>query len=308
VFTNITHDHLDYHGTFANYLKAKQTFFTGLPATAFALSNLDDRNGEVMLQNTSARRHYYALHRAAAQYRLRILEHQLRGMLVEYRQHELWLQLTGQFNAYNVLAVLAVADLLGEDLDATLVAASLLTPAPGRLDIQAYAGGYYAAVDYAHTPDALLNVLNTVNEIRPENGRLITVVGCGGDRDTAKRPEMGRIAADLSDHVILTSDNPRTEDPLRILADIRAGITASRLAAVETLPDRQAAIERAVELARPGDLVVVAGKGHETYQEIAGHRYPFDDRQVLHEAFARKTGGSFGASATAASTDPETRT
>jgi UDP-N-acetylmuramoyl-L-alanyl-D-glutamate--2,6-diaminopimelate ligase len=217
-------------------------------------------------------------------------------MLVDYRQHELWLQLTGRFNAYNVLAVLAVADLLGEDLNATLVAASLLTPVPGRLDVQAYPGGYYAAVDYAHTPDALLNVLNTVNEIRPENGRLITVVGCGGDRDTAKRPEMGRIAADLSDLVILTSDNPRTEDPLRILADIRAGITASRLAAVETLPDRQAAIERAVDLAQPGDVVVVAGKGHETYQDIGGHRHPFDDRQVLHTAFARKADGSGAAS------------
>jgi UDP-N-acetylmuramoyl-L-alanyl-D-glutamate--2,6-diaminopimelate ligase len=284
VFTNLTHDHLDYHGTFDNYLKAKKGFFDALPKTAFALTNADDKRGPVMLQNTAAHRATYSL-RTAATFRARLVDNELHGLHLEVDGREVQFRLIGIFNAYNLLAVYGAAVLLGEDPTEALTILSGLTTAPGRFEPVTVPGqGIIGLVDYAHTPDALENVLQTLHQTRRPEQRIITVVGCGGNRDAAKRPIMARLAAQLSDYAILTADNPRDEDPLEILRQMQAGLTPPTDAHVQLLPDRRAAIRAAVALARPGDLVLVAGKGHETYQEIKGVKMPFDDREELRAA------------------------
>jgi UDP-N-acetylmuramoyl-L-alanyl-D-glutamate--2,6-diaminopimelate ligase len=284
VFTNLTHDHLDYHGTFDNYLKAKKGFFDALPKTAFALTNADDKRGPVMLQNTAARRATYSL-RTAATYRARLVDNELHGLHLELEGREVQFRLIGIFNAYNLLAVYGAAVQLGEDPTEALTILSGLTTAPGRFEPVTVAGSaIIGLVDYAHTPDALENVLQTLHQTRRPEQRIITVVGCGGNRDAAKRPIMARLAAQLSDQAILTADNPRDEDPLEILRQMQAGLTPPADAHVQLIPDRRQAIRAAVDLARPGDLVLVAGKGHETYQEIKGVKNPFDDREELRAA------------------------
>jgi len=286
VFTNLTHDHLDYHGTFDNYLKAKKGFFDALPKSAFALTNADDKRGPVMLQNTAARRATYSL-RTAASFRARLVDNELHGLHLEMEGREVQFRLIGIFNAYNLLAVYGAAVLLGEDPTEALTILSGLTTAPGRFEPVAVPGSpIIGLVDYAHTPDALENVLQTLHQTRRPEQRIITVVGCGGNRDAAKRPIMARLAAQLSDQAILTADNPRDEDPLEILRQMQAGLTPPADAHVQLVPDRRQAIRDAVSLARPGDLVLVAGKGHETYQEIKGVKLPFDDREELRKALS----------------------
>ncbi len=279
VFTNITHDHLDYHGTFAEYIKAKQRFFAQLPREAFALTNLDDRNGEVMLQNSPARRQSYSL-RNVATYHGRLVESHLDGMLLELNGTEVWTHFIGRFNAYNLTAIYGAACSLGADPAEVLQTLSTLHPVNGRFDCIRSGDGRLAIVDYAHTPDALQNVIDTINELKGA-GRLITVVGCGGDRDNAKRPVMARVAADGSAQTILTSDNPRTEDPAAILAQMQAGLDPVQARRTLTIADRREAIRTACTLASRGDIILVAGKGHETYQEIQGVRHPFDDKQEV---------------------------
>jgi UDP-N-acetylmuramoyl-L-alanyl-D-glutamate--2,6-diaminopimelate ligase len=284
IFTNLTHDHLDYHGTFDNYLKAKKAFFDTLPKTAFALTNADDKRGPVMLQNTVARRATYSL-RNAATFRARLVDNELHGLHLEVDGREVQFRLIGIFNAYNLMAVYGAAVLLGEDPTEALTILSGLTTAPGRFEPVTVPGNSIVGlVDYAHTPDALENVLQTLHQTRRPEQRIITVVGCGGNRDAAKRPIMARLAAQLSDQVILTADNPRDEDPLDILRQMQAGLLPPADAHVQLLPDRRLAIRTAVGLARAGDLVLVAGKGHETYQEIKGVKLPFDDREELRTA------------------------
>jgi UDP-N-acetylmuramoyl-L-alanyl-D-glutamate--2,6-diaminopimelate ligase len=285
VFTNITHDHLDYHGTFANYIRAKQMFFDDLPTAAFALSNADDKNGDIMLQNSRARRKFYAL-RNVADYNARLLEKSLEGLLLSLEGHEVYCRLTGTFNAYNLLAVYAVARELGLAPDDFLPALSNLGPVRGRFQTQQFHPGVTAIVDYAHTPDALLNVLRTLQDVHQGKGRIITLVGCGGNRDAAKRPEMARIAAEYSQQVILTSDNPRYEDPDAILDQMEAGLTPDSRRRSLRVTNRREAIRTAARLAQPGDVLLVAGKGHETYQEVQGTRHPFDDAHELRAAFA----------------------
>ena len=287
VFTNLTHDHLDYHGTFDNYLKAKKAFFDALPKTAFALTNADDKRGAVMLQNTAGRRASYSL-RSAADFRARLVDNSLAGLLLDIEGREVHFRLIGVFNAYNLLAVYGAAVLLGEDPTEVLTVLSGLTTAPGRFEPVTVPGQPIAGlVDYAHTPDALENVLQTLHQTRRPEQRIITVVGCGGNRDATKRPIMARLAAQLSEQVILTSDNPRDEDPLAILDQMQAGILPPADAHVQTIADRRQAIRAAVALARPGDLVLVAGKGHETYQEIKGVKNHFDDREELRDALLK---------------------
>jgi UDP-N-acetylmuramoyl-L-alanyl-D-glutamate--2,6-diaminopimelate ligase len=284
IFTNLTHDHLDYHGTFDNYLKAKKAFFDTLPKIAFALTNADDKRGPVMLQNTVARRATYSL-RNAATFRARLVDNELHGLHLEVDGREVQFRLIGIFNAYNLMAVYGAAVLLGEDPTEALTILSGLTTAPGRFEPVTVPGNSIVGlVDYAHTPDALENVLQTLHQTRRPEQRIITVVGCGGNRDAAKRPIMARLAAQLSDQVILTADNPRDEDPLDILRQMQAGLLPPADAHVQLLPDRRLAIRTAVGLARAGDLVLVAGKGHETYQEIKGVKLPFDDREELRTA------------------------
>ncbi|MTB51301.1 UDP-N-acetylmuramoyl-L-alanyl-D-glutamate--2,6-diaminopimelate ligase [Lewinella sp. W8] len=284
VFTNITHDHLDYHQTFRNYLNAKKAFFDGLPATAFALTNLDDKNGAVMLQNTSATKRGYSL-RKLTDYRGRILENSPQGLQLEINGTELFTRLLGRFNAYNLVAAYGVAMELEQEHDEVLLAISRLSAAPGRLEhVTDPAGALTAIVDYAHTPDALRNVLETLRSLMGAEGRILCVVGAGGDRDRTKRPEMARIAATISDQVILTSDNPRSEDPEAILNDMEAGVDTALRPRTLRIADRRSAIRTAVQLARTGDLILVAGKGHETYQEIKGQRFPFDDKAELLQA------------------------
>ena len=285
VFTNLTHDHLDYHGTFDNYLKAKKGFFDALPKTAFALTNADDKRGPVMLQNTAARRATYSL-RGAATFRAKLIANEVHGLHLEIDDREILFRLIGVFNAYNLLAVYGAAVLLGEDPTEVLTILSGLTTAPGRFEpIVSVNQRVTGIIDYAHTPDALENVLQTLHEIRQPSQQIITVVGCGGNRDAAKRPIMANLAARLSNKVILTADNPRFEDPLEILAQMKAGVTAPDSAKVQTVPDRRAAIRAAVQMAGPDDIVLVAGKGHENYQEIRGVKAPFDDKLVLQEVF-----------------------
>ncbi len=282
VFMNITHDHLDYHGTFAEYIKAKKRFFDQLPASAFALVNADDPNSAVMLQNTKATKRSFAV-KNMADHRARIIENQLTGLHLNIDGHDMYSRLIGEFNASNLLAVYTVATLLGESPLNVLTALSDLQPPRGRFQIVRSTGGIIGIVDYAHTPDALKNVLSTINDVCGENEQVITIVGCGGDRDRTKRPVMARIATELSSHVVLTSDNPRSEDPMAILSEMREGVQPNDQSRVWVNVDRREAIRQAVGMAKSGDVVLVAGKGHETYQEIAGVKHPFDDVAVLKE-------------------------
>lgn len=282
IFTNLTHDHLDYHGTFAEYIKAKRLFFDSLPKSAFALTNIDDRNGEVMVQNAVAKVSRYSL-RSMADFRCKVLEMLFDGMLLDVCDREVWVQLLGRFNAYNLLAVYGTATLLGKSSDEVLQAMSALKKVNGRFEPMRSESGITAIVDYAHTPDALENVIATINDIRREGKKLIVVCGCGGDRDATKRPEMGRIASREADIAIFTSDNPRTENPEAILDQMEAGKwEGSRTLRIS---DRAQAIHTAVMLAAAGDIILVAGKGHETYQIIGTEKRHFDDREVLAEAF-----------------------
>ena len=279
IFSNITHDHLDFHKTFAGYIAAKKAFFDNLPATAFALTNKDDRNGMVMLQNTKARKYTYSL-QSMADFNCRIVENTLQGLLLSVGGKEVWTQLVGKFNAYNLLAIYSTARLCGIAEDEALTALSRLQAAEGRFEY-VNGSGKMAIVDYAHTPDALKNVLQTVNDIMNDNQRLIVVVGCGGDRDALKRPLMAQIAADMCHTLILTSDNPRTEDPERILDDMEAGLNTAQKNTTLRITDRRQAIKTACTTAQTGDIILVAGKGHEKYQEINGVRNHFDDKEEL---------------------------
>ncbi len=283
IFTNLTHDHLDYHGTFQAYRDAKKGFFDWLPSTAFALINTDDKNGHFMVQNTRAATYTYALTKAA-DYRAKILENSFEGLLLLVDGEELSTHLAGKFNAYNLLAIYASSLLLGMEKADALMGISKLHSATGRFDLIYHASGITGIVDYAHTPDALDNVLKTINAIRTHNELLITVAGAGGDRDKTKRPEMARLAAAASNKLILTSDNPRTEDPEVIIQDMRKGVAAEHYNRVLAVSNRREAIRTAVALAQKGDIILVAGKGHETYQEINGVKHPFDDKKELSEA------------------------
>lgn len=288
LFTNLTRDHLDYHKTFENYRDAKKSFFDSLPADAFALTNIDDRNGAVMLQNTAARRLTYSL-RSMADFRGKIIESRLDGTLLSLNGREVEVAFTGRFNAYNLTGVYGASVALGWDPEQVLVAMSRLVPVAGRFQPFRSPSGVTAIVDYAHTPDALVNVLNAIREVVGTKGRIITVVGAGGNRDKGKRPIMAREAATLSDSLILTSDNPRFEDPAEILRDMEAGLDTDALrAGAVSIIDRAEAIARAVETARPGDVVLIAGKGHEDYQEIRGVKHHFDDAEVVRACFGGK--------------------
>jgi len=283
IFTNLTHDHLDYHGDFQSYRDAKKAFFDWLPKTAFALINTDDKNGQFMIQNTKAASYSYSLSKAA-DYRAKILENSFEGLLLLLDGEEVSTHLVGKFNAYNLLAIYATSRLLGIEKAVALQSLSKLHSATGRFDLIYHPAGIMGIVDYAHTPDALDNVLKTINDIRTNNEQLITVVGAGGDRDKTKRPEMARLAAAGSTKLILTSDNPRTENPETIIQDMRKGVAAEHFNRVLAVSNRREAIRTAVALASKGDIILVAGKGHETYQEINGIRQPFDDRKELQEA------------------------
>jgi UDP-N-acetylmuramoyl-L-alanyl-D-glutamate--2,6-diaminopimelate ligase len=282
VFTNITHDHLDYHKTFDEYIKAKKGFFDKLNDEAFALTNKDDRNGLVMLQNTSAKKHSYAL-KSIADFKCRIIENHLHGLFLNIDGQEVWVKLIGNFNAYNVLAVYATAVLLKQDKTNVLTALSTLNAVEGRFQQLKSTTGITGIVDYAHTPDALKNVLETIKSLRTGNEQVITLVGCGGDRDAAKRPIMAQIACELSTKVILTSDNPRSEDPESILDQMQKGIDPVEMKKTLRISDRKEAIRTACSLAKPGDIILIAGKGHENYQEIKGVKHPFDDFEILKE-------------------------
>lgn len=283
-FTNITHDHLDYHQTFEAYLEVKKAFFDHLPASAFALSNLDDKNGANMLLNTQAKKLTYALH-APANYKGKILENQLTGLVMLVNDVEVHCRLIGTFNAYNFLAVYGIAIQLGEPAEKVLIALSGLTGAEGRFDYIISPTNIIGIVDYAHTPDALENVLNTIAKLRKGDGEVITVVGCGGDRDKTKRPIMAQVACDLSTKVLLTSDNPRSEDPNTILSDMEQGLTSAAKRKYIKIVDRREAIKAAISFAKPGDIVLVAGKGHEKYQEVKGVKSHFDDKEELENLF-----------------------
>lgn len=282
IFTNLTHDHLDYHNTFAEYRDVKKSFFDGLPSRAFALVNIDDKNGLVMLQNTKARKYTYAL-KSYADYKAQILENQLGGLLLKLNDSEVWTRLIGNFNAYNVLAIYATAELLGLEKVEILRLISGLESVSGRFQYFISDKKITAIVDYAHTPDALKNVLETINSIRTKNEELITVVGCGGDRDKTKRPIMGHIASALSTKVIFTSDNPRSEVPEVIIEDIEKGVEPQNFKKTISIVDRAQAIKTACQMAGPNDIILIAGKGHETYQEIKGERFDFDDYKTVQE-------------------------
>ena len=285
VFTNISRDHLDYHKTFKEYIAAKQEFFNQLPKTAFAIYNADDKNGEIMVQNTKANKVSYGL-RNLAMHKVKILEDSMNGLLLNIDGFDVYTQLSGDFNALNLTAIYTVATILGEDPIKVLEVLSSLNGASGRFEKVISPNKVIAIVDYAHTPDALKKVLQTINKTRTGNEELITVVGCGGNRDKGKRPEMAKIAAQLSTQVILTSDNPRNESPLEIIEDMSKGVPISSKANVRSISDRREAILTAVAMAKPSDIILVAGKGHETYQEIKGERFPFDDREELRKAFS----------------------
>mgnify|MGYP000847683896 CR=1 FL=1 len=282
VFTNITHDHLDYHKTFDEYIRAKKRFFDFLPNTAFALVNKDDKNGMVMMQNTKAKKHTYAL-KTTADFKCRIVENHLNGLLLNLDNQEIWVKLIGTFNAYNVLAVYATGLLLKQDKTNVLTALSNLNSVEGRFQYVKSPNGVIGIVDYAHTPDALKNVLETIKDIRTGNEQVITLVGCGGDRDSAKRPVMAAIACEYSNKVILTSDNPRSEDPEEILNQMQKGIGPNDMKKTLRISDRREAIKTACTLSNKGDIILIAGKGHEKYQEIKGVRHDFDDMEILKE-------------------------
>lgn len=281
-FTNITHDHLDYHKTFLEYLNTKKHFFDDLPETAVAITNIDDKNGNVMLQNTKARKKSYAV-KTMADYHGKLLEVDFNGMLLHFNGKEFWTTLTGKFNVSNLLLVFAIAHELGFGENEILQALSQLKRVNGRFETIKSDGGIIFVVDYAHTPDALENVLDSINEIRTKNERLICVFGCGGDRDKEKRPEMGKVATKKATLSIITSDNPRTEEPSQIIKEIEAGIEAQNFSKYTSIPDRKEAIKMAIKFAEPKDIILVAGKGHETYQEVNGIKHHFDDKEVIHE-------------------------
>lgn len=280
IFSNITHDHLDFHKTFEEYLKAKKRFFDELPSTAFALTNVDDRNGLVMLQNTKAGKHTYSFQKLA-DFKGRIIEAPLDGLHLDLDGNEIWCRLVGRFNGYNLMAVYAASILLEQDTMEVLTILSKLESVEGRFDYIKSPNGIIGIVDYAHTPDALQNVLETINQLRTGNEMLITVVGCGGDRDKTKRPVMAKIAARLSDRVILTSDNPRSEVPEQIISEMLAGVEKEFSRNVQNITDRHDAIRIAVAMARDNDVILVAGKGHEKYQDINGVKHHFDDKEIL---------------------------
>jgi UDP-N-acetylmuramoyl-L-alanyl-D-glutamate--2,6-diaminopimelate ligase len=282
IFTNLSHDHLDYHSSFAEYRDVKKSFFDHLPKSAFAIVNVDDKNGLVMLQNTAAKKITYAL-KTYADYRAQILENQLSGLLLKINGEEVWVKLIGTFNAYNLLAIYAAAINLGLEQLEVLRLLSLLESVSGRFQFIVSAGNITAIVDYAHTPDALENVLGTIETIRTRNEQLITVVGCGGDRDTTKRPIMAHIASSMSNRAIFTSDNPRSEAPEDIIEDMEKGVAPQNYKKTVAVVDRKQAIKLACQLARPNDIILIAGKGHETYQEIKGVKYDFDDMQTVKE-------------------------
>lgn len=280
IFSNITLDHLDFHKTFDEYLKAKKHFFDELPATAFALTNLDDRNGLVMLQNTKASKHTYSFQKMA-EFKGRIIEAPLDGLHLDLDGNEIWCRLVGRFNGYNLMAVYAAGVLLQQDPMEVLTILSNLESVEGRFDYIKSPQGIIGIVDYAHTPDALQNVLETINQLRTGNEMLITVVGCGGDRDKSKRPIMAKIAARLSDRVILTSDNPRSEVPEQIITEMLAGVEKEFARNVQNITDRHDAIRIACAMTRDNDVILIAGKGHEKYQDINGIKHPFDDKEIL---------------------------
>lgn len=282
VFTNLSHDHLDYHPTFAEYRDVKKAFFDQLPKTAFALTNIDDKNGAVMFQNTAARKLTYAL-KSYADYKAQILENQLTGLLLKINDNDVWVKLIGTFNAYNLLAIYGTAVELGLDKLEVLRLLSELESVSGRFQFIVSEEKITAIVDYAHTPDALENVLKTINDIRTNNEQLITVIGCGGDRDKTKRPIMAHIATSMSNKVILTSDNPRSEEPEAIIADMEKGVEAQNQRKSLSIVDRKQAIKTACQLANAKDIILIAGKGHETYQEIKGVRHDFDDMKLVKE-------------------------
>lgn len=283
-FSNITHDHLDYHKTFEEYIKAKKMFFDNLQVDAFALTNKDDRNGSVMLQNTKAKKYSYGL-KSIADFKCRVVENHLNGLLLSIDNQEVWVKLIGSFNAYNVLVVYSIALLLKQDKVQVLTTLSNLNSVEGRFQYIKSKNGIVAIVDYAHTPDALKNVLETIKDIRTGNEQVITLVGCGGDRDSAKRPIMAQIACEYSNKVILTSDNPRSEDPEVILNQMQAGINPVDMKKTLRISDRKEAIRTAVAFAKEGDIILIAGKGHEKYQEIKGVKHPFDDFEIVKENF-----------------------
>ncbi len=285
LFSNITHDHLDYHKTFDEYIRVKKSWFDKLPATAFAISNADDKRGAVMLQNTNAKKYFYSL-KTMADFKGKILDNSLQGLHMTVNDKEVYFRLIGEFNAYNLLAVYGTAVCLGEDKDNVLQVLSCLDGAEGRFDYMvSKKEKIKGIVDYAHTPDALLNVLATIKNLRQGNEKIITVVGCGGDRDKTKRPVMAEVACEYSDKVIFTSDNPRSEDPLEILKDMQGGVNAVTKKKVISIADRREAIKTAVSLANNDDIVLIAGKGHEKYQDIKGVKYDFDDKKILNEMF-----------------------
>lgn len=284
IFTNLTHDHLDYHKTFAEYRNAKKKFFDQLGPIAFALTNIDDKNGLFMLQNTSARKLNYA-GKTMADFKVKVIESHFDGMLINIDGTEVWTHFVGNFNAYNLLAVYGAAISLGANKEEVLRIISMLKPVDGRFETFVSPNGIFAVVDYAHTPDAIKNVLSAINEVRTGNETLFTVVGAGGDRDKTKRPEMAFEAAIASDKVILTSDNPRSEDPEVIISEMVKGVPANKTANVLTITNRKEAIRTASMMARPGDIILIAGKGHEDYQEIKGVKHHFDDREVIREIF-----------------------
>lgn len=281
-FTNITHDHLDYHHTFDEYIKAKKRFFDELPSTSIAITNIDDKNGLIMLQNSKAKKKTYA-QKTIADYHGKMLEIDFNGMLLNFNGKEFWTTLTGKFNIYNLLLAYAIASELGFESEDILQAISKLHRVKGRFETIKSPSGIIFIVDYAHTPDALENILDSINEIRTKNERLITVFGCGGDRDHAKRPEMGDIATKKSTLAIITSDNPRTEDLNNIIKEIEAGVAPQNYSKYTSIPDRKEAIKMAIKFAEPKDIILIAGKGHETYQEINGVKHHFDDKEVIQE-------------------------
>jgi UDP-N-acetylmuramoyl-L-alanyl-D-glutamate--2,6-diaminopimelate ligase len=286
IFTNISLDHLDYHKTFEEYIRVKKSFFDNLSESAFAISNKDDKRGEVMLQNTKAKKVYYSL-KASSDFKGKILDNSLTGLQLLINKQEVHFRLIGEFNAYNLLAVYATAICLKETSEKVLTVLSAVTGAEGRFDYIISENEVIGIVDYAHTPDALENVLTTLKKLKKDYQQIITVVGCGGDRDKSKRPIMAQVACDLSNKAIFTSDNPRTEDPLDILADMEKGLTASARKKYVIIPDRKQAIEQAIKIANNGDIILVAGKGHEKYQEINGIKQPFDDKEIMQELFKK---------------------
>ncbi len=284
IFSNITHDHLDYHKTFSEYIKVKKRFFDELDSTAFAVTNCDDKNGMVMFQNSKAKKYTYAL-KSPADFKVKVLENQFSGMLLQINGKEVWTKLIGEFNAYNILAVYAVGMLLDQDEQELLQVISSLESVSGRFQYLKSKTGITAIIDYAHTPDALENVLSTIASIRNKDEKVFTVVGCGGDRDSAKRPEMARIACEMSNQVILTSDNPRTEDPQLILNQMMEGVPIDKMGNTLSISDRAQAIKTAVAMSQPNDIILIAGKGHEKYQEIQGVKHDFDDFEITKNMF-----------------------